>query len=73
MVGKISIVEAILEITRLSLISLGHLITHGTLAPPSHIVPLPSLSGPAEPPHFPKFSHGPLSLVNIIKVLSSIS
>ena len=44
----------------------------GTLAPPSHIVPFPSLNGPAEPPHSPKFNQGPLSLANITKVLSSI-
>ena len=71
-VGKISIVEAIFEVTVFGGIRLGHHIIQGTLAPPSHIVPFPSLKGPAEPPHSPKFNHGPLSLVNITRVLSSI-
>ena len=49
----------------------GHQKIAGVRTPPSHVVPLPSRSGPAEPPCVANGSHGPLSLVKTTSVCRS--
>ena len=46
----------------------GHQKIAGVRTPPSHVVPLPSRSGPADPPCVLNGSHGPLSLVKTTSV-----
>ena len=71
-VGSISIEAArLLDIVDF-FITLGQEIIVGTLCPPSKTVPFPSLKPAVFPAWFPKFNHGPLSLVKIIIVFSSI-
>ncbi len=63
-------VEAISRHTHPARMRPGQRMMQGTRTPPSHSVPLPSRSGPAEPAWFPKLSQGPLSLVKITNVFA---
>ena len=49
------------EVTRPAGIEPGIQKIPGTRMPPSQVVDLPSLNGPAEPASMPYCSHGPLS------------
>ena len=64
-----SIVQASSWVTVPGRIRPGHQAMPGSRMPPSHVEPLPSRNGPADPPASPWISHGPLSLVKKTSVL----